>query len=74
MKWNYKLIVIYLIIVISLFTIFPKRTYAYLDPGSGSLIFQIIIGGLIGGLFGIKMFWKNIKSFFLKLFGGNDNG
>lgn len=41
---------------------------AYLDPGTGALIFQMIIAGFLGGLFAMKLFWSNIKNFFKKLF------
>lgn len=36
----------------------------YLDPGSGSMIIQLVIGAVLGlGVF-IRVFWKNIKAFF----------
>jgi hypothetical protein len=37
----------------------------YLDPGSGSLLIQLIAAGLIGGV-GIlfKIFWGRIRAFF----------
>lgn len=37
----------------------------YLDPGSGSLLVQLLAAGLLGGI-GIllKMFWGRIKAFF----------
>ena len=37
----------------------------YLDPGSGSLLVQLIAAGLVGGI-GIlfKVFWGRIKAFF----------
>ncbi|MCX6055689.1 MAG: hypothetical protein NTZ74_12405 [Chloroflexi bacterium] len=37
----------------------------YLDPGSGSLLIQLLAAGLLGGV-GIllKIFWGRIKSFF----------
>jgi hypothetical protein len=38
----------------------------YIDPGSGSLILQILIGGSLAGLLFIKNFWLRIKSFFRK--------
>ena len=41
----------------------------YLDPGVGSYIFQILIAGTVAGLFAVKLFWGQIKSFFKKLFG-----
>jgi len=39
----------------------PIYAFAYLDPGSGSYIFQILIAGLIGSIYAIKLFWKRIK-------------
>lgn len=46
----------------------PKRVYAYLDPGSGSFIFQLLIGALFGVSFAIKIYWRKIKNFFLNFF------
>lgn len=43
--------------------------HAYLDPGTGSYVFQVLIAGLVGAAFGIKMFWRRIKGFFMRLFG-----
>ncbi len=36
----------------------------YLDPGSGSMLIQIIIAALLGTGVAIRVFWKNIKAFF----------
>jgi hypothetical protein len=36
----------------------------YLDPGSGSMLIQIIIAALLGAGVAIRVFWKNIKAFF----------
>lgn len=44
--------------------IFPRQVHAYIDPGSGSYIIQIIIAGVLGGLFGLKLYWKKLTSFF----------
>ena len=40
----------------------------YLDPGTGSLVIQIIIASLLGGSFVLKIFWGKVKVFFNKLF------
>ncbi len=40
------------------------RPFAYLDPGSGSYLLQLLIAGLLGGLFALRMYWGRIKSFF----------
>lgn len=37
---------------------------AYLDPGSGSLILQLLIAGLMGAGILVKVFWKKIKGLF----------
>lgn len=40
--------------------------HAYIDPGSGSFIFQVLIGGLLAGAVAVKHFWKRITSFFTR--------
>ena len=37
---------------------------AYLDPGSGSYLLQLLIAGLLGGMFAIRASWGKIKNFF----------
>ncbi|HEX9817921.1 MAG TPA: hypothetical protein VGA89_03490 [Patescibacteria group bacterium] len=43
--------------------IFPPVVQAYLDPGTGSYITQLIIGGLVGGLYLLKVYFSKIVSF-----------
>ena len=43
-------------------------TVAYLDPGTGSFLLQILIAGFFGTLYAIKVFWTHIKDFFSKIF------
>ena len=45
-----------------------QTAHAYIDPGSGSILFQLVIAFLIGGLFAIKHFWHNIVQFFKNIF------
>jgi hypothetical protein len=37
---------------------------AYLDPGSGSVLIQLLIAGLLGAAFIVKASWSKIKAFF----------
>ena len=37
---------------------------AYLDPGTGSFIFQTIIAMVVGSLFALKTYWQRIKAMF----------
>jgi hypothetical protein len=40
--------------------------YAYLDPGTGSMIVQLLLGGLAGAFFVVKVYWEKIKTLFVK--------
>jgi uncharacterized membrane protein YhhN len=35
---------------------------AYLDPGTGSFVFQTIIAMVVGSLFALKTYWQRIKA------------
>ena len=45
---------------------FPNFVHAYLDPGSGSYIIQVLFGMLFGASYLAKVYWGRIKSFFSK--------
>jgi len=45
---------------------FPRFAQAYLDPGSGSYIIQVLFGLLFGASYLVKVYWGKIKSFFGK--------
>lgn len=55
---------------VALLFIFARETHAYLDPGTGSFILQLLLAGLFGVLLSVRIFWKRIKAFFTRLFGG----
>lgn len=47
----------------------PLISYdAYLDPGSGSFILQIILASIVGAFFIVKSYWQKIKGFFSSRF------
>lgn len=50
------------------FLVFPKFIYAYIDPGTGSYVLQLIIAALISISLVIKVSWTKIKTFLLKIF------
>ena len=43
---------------------FSEPAFAYLDPGTGGMLIQIILGGLAGLAVAGKLFWHQLKSFF----------
>jgi hypothetical protein len=40
------------------------RDTAYLDPGSGSYLLQILVASLLGAAVAIRMSWGRIRAFF----------
>ncbi len=40
---------------------FISNAYAYIDPGSGSLIIQMLIGTLVGLGIALKVYWHRIR-------------
>jgi hypothetical protein len=50
-----------------------RSNMAYLDPGSGSYLLQLLIAGLLGSLFLIKASWGRVKNFFRRLFSRQEN-
>ena len=46
--------------------VLPGYAHAYLDPGTGTLIVQSIIGAVAAAMVAIKVYWYQLKSFFSK--------
>lgn len=40
--------------------------WAYLDPGTGSMLLQLLIGGVAGSLFVVKLYFGRLKSFLFR--------
>lgn len=56
-----------------LILVLPQYAYAYIDPGVGSYVLQMIIVALVAGLFVSKLFFNKIKTFFVHLFARKKN-
>ena len=50
-----------IITLIVYFMALTTDAHAYVDPGSGSFIIQIVIGIFLGGVYAIKIYWKRIR-------------
>lgn len=46
--------------------LFISYSYAYLDPGSGSIILQAIIAAIAAGSVTIKIYWNKLIALFKK--------
>jgi hypothetical protein len=40
----------------------PADAYAYLDPGTGSMVLQVIVAGLLGAVFTFKSYVRAVIS------------
>ena len=41
---------------------FEQPAYAYIDPGTGSLVLQVLMGGLAGAAVVLKMYWNRLST------------
>jgi hypothetical protein len=46
--------------------VLAPAAHAYLDPGSGSFLFQLLIGGLVGAAVTVRAYWGRIRAFFAR--------
>ena len=58
----------FFLIIIIYYLTFITSSYAYLDPGSASIILQSILGAIAAVGATIGLYWKKIKNFFFKIF------
>ncbi len=60
---------LYLTIIIFAFN--TNQAFAYLDPGTGSIILQAILGFIAAALAYFSFYWNKVKVFLSKLFKKN---
>ncbi|MFZ5949437.1 MAG: hypothetical protein ACOYXC_01935 [Candidatus Rifleibacteriota bacterium] len=53
-----------LILGVLYFVVMTRPVYAYLDPGTGSFIIQMLVAGIAGALFMLKTYWQKFIGFF----------
>lgn len=57
---------IFLVVVVILWL--PSRAAAYIDPSTGSYVLQLLLAGLLGALFALKVFWNRTVGLLKGLF------
>jgi hypothetical protein len=50
-----------------LLLISARDAFAYVDPGTGSYVLQMIMAGLLAAAFALKSYWRNITAFLSRL-------
>jgi hypothetical protein len=43
-----------------------RLVFAYLDPSTGSLVLQVVVGGFLTTMAAVKIYWKKLKGVFVK--------
>lgn len=56
----------YALLAILAWALLPHDAHAYLDPGTGSYIFQVLVAALLGAFFMLRLFWARITGVFRK--------
>ncbi len=58
---NQTILILYIILL-------PSNAYAYLDPGTGSIILQAILGFIAAAIATISVYWTKFKMLMSKIF------
>lgn len=56
-----------ILMVFSIPGLFISEAFAYIDPGSGSIVIQAIVGILVGAGITVKIYWHQFKEKILKI-------
>jgi hypothetical protein len=49
---------------------FTGPAWAYLDPGTGSMMLQLLLGGVAGAMVVGKLYWQRLREFVTSRFSG----
>tara|TARA_Y100000741_G_scaffold364643_1_gene356368 strand:- start:3219 stop:3443 length:225 start_codon:yes stop_codon:yes gene_type:complete len=55
-------------LIILLIFFLPTKAYAYLDPGTGSIILQAILGFIAAAVASVSIYWTKFKLLLNKIF------
>ena len=66
-----KILYLLFLIFITLISLTPN-SFAYLDPGTGSIILQAILGFVAASIATITLYWNKLKNFFKKILSKKD--
>jgi len=60
MPWMTAALLVVMFLMVSEHT---GAVHAYLDPGTGSIALQLLIGGAVAALATLRAYWSRIKAF-----------
>jgi cytochrome b561 len=53
----------FVLVVLCFWLLIVPAANAYVDPGTGSYVFQVLIGVFLGAAVAVKVFWRRIWGF-----------
>lgn len=53
-----------ILMAILLLLLAPAPAWAYIDPGAGSYFFQLLIAGGLAGIYTLRRYWHQARSWF----------
>ncbi len=65
-----------ILILAAIAALTPSAAFAYIEPGTGAMVLQIVLGGVAGIAVVWKLFWHRLKEIFVPGFkqaSGNDD-
>jgi len=63
-RLNVRLVVLLLIPLFGT----ARFAHAYVDPGSGSFLFQMLVAGMLSLAFTVRHYWSQVRSYVRRLF------
>lgn len=60
----------YAALVLLLLLMSASDAWAYIEPGVGSYLFQLVIAGGLAGLYTARKYWSTLKTTWRSKFGG----
>jgi len=52
------------VVLLLMIVVLTRDVHAYLDPGTGSLIFQTIVAALAAGAYALRSYWGRVRTVF----------
>ena len=49
----------------------PSDALAYIDPGTGSMLLQLLLGGFAGALVVVKLYWNRLRKVTARMMRGD---
>lgn len=69
-----KRLAVAVVIAVSYLVATTGPAAAYIDPGSGSYLLQLLVGAFLGASAAIAVFWRRIVGFFKRGSSSNETG